>query len=126
MVLNLLDNALKYSPPGQPIHVHLQFLEMEAKPGMLLDIFDCGDGFLEKDLPFVFERFYRSDASRTRSGDDAIANGTGLGLSIVQKIVQSHQGTVQAKNHPETGGAWLRVWLPKSLVEADTGYLLSR
>ena len=89
---------------------------------LLLDVFDCGDGFLEKDLPHVFERFYRSDTSRTRSGDPAISNGTGLGLSIVQKIVESHQGKVQAKNHPDTGGAWLQVWLPTSLVGAEPNY----
>lgn len=122
MMLNLLDNALKYSPPDQTIYVQIQLLDKEATPGMLLDVFDCGAGFLEKDLPFVFDRFYRSDTSRTRSG--AIADGTGLGLSIVQKIVESHQGTVQAQNHPDTGGAWLQVWLPKSLVAADPSYLV--
>ncbi|MBE9069652.1 HAMP domain-containing histidine kinase [Leptolyngbya cf. ectocarpi LEGE 11479] len=122
MMLNLLDNALKYSPPEEIIHVQLQPLARGNTAGMQLDVFDCGEGFLEKDLPFVFERFYRSDTSRTRSGGDAISTGTGLGLSIVQKIVESHQGTVQAQNHPETGGAWLQVWLPKSLVDAAPSY----
>ena len=122
MMLNLLDNALKYSPGGQVIHAHVQWSEVGTTPGLLLDVFDCGDGFLEKDLPHVFERFYRSDTSRTRSGDPAISNGTGLGLSIVQKIVESHQGKVQAKNHPDTGGAWLQVWLPTSLVGAEPNY----
>ena len=112
MLLNLLDNALKYSPPHQTVHVHLQSGSRGDTEGMVLDVFDCGAGFLEKDLPYVFDRFYRADTSRTRSGDTAIAKGTGLGLSIVQKIVEFHQGTVQAKNHPETGGAWLQVWLP--------------
>ncbi|MEM7061997.1 MAG: HAMP domain-containing sensor histidine kinase [Cyanobacteria bacterium P01_B01_bin.77] len=116
MMLNLLDNALKYSPPHQTIHVQIQPLVFGNTEGIQLDVFDCGEGFLEKDLPFVFDRFYRSDTSRARLGGDAIANGTGLGLSIVQKIVESHQGTVQAQNHPETGGAWLQVWLPKSVA----------
>lgn len=110
MIINLLDNALKYSPPGQGIHAHLKPLHRGETPGMALDVFDCGKGFLNKDLPHIFDRFYRSDTSRTRSGD--MTNGTGLGLSIVQKIVASHQGSIQAKNHPETGGAWLQVWLP--------------
>ncbi|NEP60306.1 MAG: sensor histidine kinase [Symploca sp. SIO2G7] len=114
MLLNLLDNALKYSPPNQIIYVQLQLSNKKEIPGLLLNVFDCGQGFLEKDLPFIFERFYRSDTSRTRSADNAITTGTGLGLSIVQKIVESHQGTVQAQNHPNTGGAWLQVWLPKS------------
>lgn len=126
MMLNLLDNALKYSPPDRTIHTHIQPLDKGSTPGILLDVFDCGGGFLEKDLPFVFDRFYRSDMSRTRSENDAISNGTGLGLSIVQKIVESHQGIVQAKNHPDTGGAWLQVWLPTSLVEADAGYSISK
>lgn len=125
MVLNLLDNALKYSPTGQTVHVHLQTANKGEKPGMLLEVFDCGAGFLEKDLPYVFDRFYRADTSRTRSGDGAIAKGTGLGLSIVQKIVELHQGTVQAQNHPDTGGAWLQVWLPKSLTETNADYVVS-
>ncbi len=126
MLLNLLDNALKYSPPHQTIHVHLKLCEKGEKMGLLLDVFDWGAGFLEKDLPYIFERFYRSDMSRTRSGDEALSKSTGLGLSIVQKIVEFHQGTVKAKNHPDTGGAWLQVWLPKSLTGADTKYSISR
>ena len=125
MLLNLLDNALKYSPVGQSVHVHMQTRDKGNNPGMLVDVFDCGDGFLEKDLPHVFDRFYRSDTSRTRSGDDAIAKGTGLGLSIVQKIVEFHQGTVQAQNHPDTGGAWLQVWLPQSPPGTDSTYAVS-
>lgn len=119
MVINLLDNALKYSPLGQTIHAQLQASSRGTVPGMQLDVFDYGEGFLEKDLPYVFDRFYRSDMSRSRSGQEAISKGTGLGLSIVQKIVESHQGTVQAQNHPDTGGAWLQVWLPQSLAQAD-------
>ena len=126
MLLNLLDNALKYSPPNQTIHVHLQSVEQGDDPGLLLDIFDWGEGFLEKDLPYVFDRFYRSDVSRTRSSSDAIANGTGLGLSIVQKILEFHQGTVQAQNHPETKGAWLQVWLPKAPIKANDQYSISK
>lgn len=122
MLLNLLDNALKYSPSHQTIHVQLQSLERGGKAGLLLNIFDCGQGFQEKDLPFVFDRFYRSDISRTRSEGNAIATGTGLGLSIVQKIVESHQGTVQAQNHPDTGGAWLQVWLPQLSDRKNTAY----
>ncbi|MEM9976507.1 MAG: PAS domain-containing sensor histidine kinase [Cyanobacteria bacterium P01_D01_bin.2] len=119
MVLNLLDNALKYSPPDHSIHVHLKESDRGATRGLWLDVYDCGTGFLEKDLPHVFDRFYRADMSRTRSGNDAIEKGTGLGLSIVQKIVESHQGMVQAQNHPDTGGAWLQVWLPKSSAGTD-------
>ncbi|MEM6255790.1 MAG: PAS domain-containing sensor histidine kinase [Cyanobacteria bacterium P01_D01_bin.156] len=123
MILNLLDNALKYSPPNQAVYAHIQPLSQGAATGLQLEVFDCGSGFLEKDLPFVFDRFYRSDASRTRSGSNAQDNGTGLGLSIVQKIVEFHGGQVQAQNHPNTGGAWLKVWLPQKGAKPDVDYV---
>lgn len=125
MVLNLLDNALKYSPPNQAIYVHIQATSQGTTTGLQLDVFDCGSGFLEKDLPYVFDRFYRSDTSRTRLGNGTQENGTGLGLSIVQKIVEFHGGTVQAQNHPDTRGAWLKIWLPKQLPRSDVGYGVS-
>ncbi|WP_246559821.1 sensor histidine kinase [Leptothoe kymatousa] len=123
MVLNLLDNALKYSPANQTIYAKIQTASQGTMAGLQLDVFDCGSGFLEKDLPFVFDRFYRSDKSRTRS--DTNENGTGLGLSIVHKIVEFHRGTVQAQNHPDTGGAWLKIWLPKKLTTSDMDYSVS-
>lgn len=111
--LNLLDNALKYSPLDQPIHVGIYRSPTESGDGFLVEVYDSGSGFTAQDMPFVFDRFYRSDTSRARSGPGELASsGTGLGLSIVQTIVESHQGWVQAQNHPVTGGAWLKVWLP--------------
>ncbi|MEO0869038.1 MAG: PAS domain-containing sensor histidine kinase [Cyanobacteria bacterium J06642_11] len=125
MILNLLDNALKYSPPDQAIHTQIQALSQGTIAGLQLDIFDCGSGFADKDLPFVFDRFYRSDTSRARLAETAQESGTGLGLSIVQKIVEFHGGTVQAQNHPDTGGAWLKIWLPRKLAEPDVGYVVT-
>jgi two-component system phosphate regulon sensor histidine kinase PhoR len=108
-----------------------------AEQVVCLDVIDSGSGFAEKDLPYVFDRFYRADPSRARkpfnpslystssSGvaaqlvhsskenfSDSFQGGSGLGLAIVRQIVEAHQGTVQASNHPETGGAWLQVRLP--------------
>lgn len=84
-----------------------------------IDIIDSGAGFSESDLPHVFERLYRGDTSRQRPlpspEESKIASkpsGNGLGLSIVQQIIQAHNGSIQARNHPETGGAWLQIKLP--------------
>lgn len=138
---NLLSNAIKYSPPACAIQVRLSaapsFATINESPeiaqsaseslGILIEVIDAGSGVAEKDLPYVFDRFYRADLARSRKAslEDAKAagvsteiaelstSGTGLGLAIVRQIVESHQGRVEAKNHPETGGGWLRIWLPK-------------
>jgi len=76
----------------------------------VIETIDAGDGFPEDSLPHIFERFYRVDASRTRSGLER--GGSGLGLAIAHQIVQLHKGAIAAKNHPETGGAWITITLP--------------
>ena len=159
VLLNLLDNSIKYSPTQQHIRVQISLSnpdEVYASHGadqqIHLEVIDAGPGFPESALPHVFERFYRVDPSRTRQTEmKAIAtegiftssaisssvsptveaqadvqttaknwkqeffqsnSGTGLGLAIVRQIVEAHQGSVKASNHPETGGAWLEVFLP--------------
>lgn len=102
-VLNLLDNALRYSPDGGTVRV-----EIEATPGWcLLTIRDEGPGLSEDDLAHMFERFYRGDPSRVRSD----RGGSGLGLAIVQQIAVTHGGRIQAANHPD-GGAVMELLLP--------------
>ena len=102
-VTNLLDNAVKFSPPGGTVHVHLM--------GDRLRIADQGPGIAEEDLPHVFERFYRSDEARTTPG-------SGLGLSIVAQTIQAHGGWVKAGRSTE-GGAEFTVRLPGSTVPPE-------
>ena len=90
-VLNLIDNAIKYSGAERPIHVQAT---AEAIPGqaglsLVISIRDEGNGIPAEHLPRLFERFYRVDKGRSRQ-----VGGTGLGLSIVKHIVQAHGGTI--------------------------------
>ena len=118
--LNLLDNAIKHSPDKGLITVkigteHPQIQEYDAQDEQnvaTIDIIDLGTGFTDSDLPHVFERLYRGEESRTRKGYHS--GGSGLGLAIVQQIVQAHGGAIEAKNHPDLGGAWLKVRLPRT------------
>jgi two-component system, OmpR family, sensor histidine kinase MprB len=100
VVLNLLDNAAKWSPPGGTVHVRLSTADDFAE----LTVADEGPGISEEDRPKVFERFYRATAARSMPG-------SGLGLAIVAQIVEAHEGTVVAGEAPG-GGAELRVRLP--------------
>lgn len=123
--LNLLDNSIKYSPPQGTIRVAVNLLPSENAPKQVqIDIIDYGAGFLESDLPHVFERLYRGDPARARqpaslSNSEASpgSTGSGLGLAIVRQIVLAHGGSVKAMNHPDTGGAWLKVELPDAMAD---------
>ncbi len=109
-LLNLFDNALRFSPPGAPIRVTLR----SGSSWCLLSVRDRGPGLSEEDQEHLFERFYRGDPARARS----MGSGSGLGLAIVQQIAHTHGGRVQASNHPE-GGALLELLLP--LGEREPG-----
>jgi heavy metal sensor kinase len=102
IVVNLLDNAIKYSPTGGHIALNTRATNDEA----LLEVLDDGPGIPVEALPHVFDRFFRADSVRTHS-----VNGTGLGLSIVRSICLAHGGSVDAANRPE-GGCRITVRLP--------------
>lgn len=102
-LLNLFDNALRYSPDGGVVRVSLD----RRGEWCQLSVADQGPGLSEDDLAHLFERFYRGDPSRARSQ----RIGSGLGLSIVQQIAVTHGGRIQASNHVE-GGAVLEMILP--------------
>jgi two-component system sensor histidine kinase MprB len=100
-VANLLDNAVKWSPPGGSVRVRLA---PEGGSQAMLTVDDQGPGIAAEDLPHVFERFYRSEESRSMPG-------SGLGLAIVRRVAERHGGTVTAGAAPE-GGARLSLRLP--------------
>ncbi len=88
-LVNLLDNAIKYSPAGSRVQ-----LVAESDPGALsLRVIDYGPGIRPQDLPRIFERFYRTDAARSREH-----GGTGLGLAIVKHIARAHGGEVSVQS----------------------------
>lgn len=163
VLINLLDNSIKYSPAGEKIQVQVSLAS--SAQTIHLQVIDRGAGFLETALPYVFERFYRGEPSRARKQSDFTSQqettgeriavtyqqplerspgslqeridsgnnvwrtttptpaneeelnlppsrGSGLGLAIVRQIIEAHHGSVSASNHPETGGAWLQVFIP--------------
>jgi two-component system sensor histidine kinase MprB len=100
MVLNLLDNAAKWSPPRSPVQVRLS----AGTDSAVLTVADSGPGIDDEDVPRVFERFYRASAARSMPG-------SGLGLAIVAQTVAQHHGTVTV-GRSAAGGALLTVRLP--------------
>ncbi len=100
-ISNLLDNAVKWSPPGGTIEVRVAEGELSVR--------DHGPGIADEDLPQVFDRFYRSASARGLPG-------SGLGLAIVRQIAEQHGGSVTAASAPG-GGALLMLRLPKVAVK---------
>jgi len=101
LVANLLENAIKYTPPAGHIRIVLDTEE----EFLVRRVTDSGIGIQQKDLPFIFDKFYRSD--------EAIDyySGTGLGLSIVKGIVERHGGRIWVESQPGKGSTFI-VMLP--------------
>lgn len=130
--LNLLDNSIKYSPPGTKIYVEAKIITKKNNYGensppqsVEINIIDSGFGFSKSDLPHVFERFYRGDTARSRESQPegnskTVIAGTGLGLAIVKQIIQAHGGSIKAMNHPETKGAWLQIVFPDVVANSQS------
>lgn len=100
-VLNLFDNAAKWSPVAATITVRLA---PTGRGTATVDVADDGPGIADADLPYIFERFYRSSDARTLPG-------SGLGLAIVAQVAARHGGTVRASRRP-TGGTLMTLELP--------------
>ncbi len=104
VLLNILNNALQHTPEGGVIHITVS----KEENFLFLSVQDTGSGILPEALPFIFERFYRGDKSRTRSG-----GGTGLGLAIAKGFVEAHGGRIWAEN-ATNGGTVFHFSIPLS------------
>jgi two-component system sensor histidine kinase MprB len=98
-LLNILDNAVKWSPPAGLVTVRLRRGQVWS-----LEVLDLGPGIAAADLPYVFDRFYRAEAARSLPG-------SGLGLAIVQQVIVAHGGTVSV-TAPPPGGTLVHIELP--------------
>jgi len=106
VLANLLDNARAYSPAGSPVSVRVAGVEQDGQPFVAVEVTDRGQGLTPDQATRVFERFYRTDAARSRA-----QGGTGLGLSIVAAIAEAHGGTVEVDSTPGEGSTF-RMLLP--------------
>jgi len=102
VLLNLADNAIKYTPPDARIDFEVQSHDHTVE----VSVADSGPGIPPQDLPRLFDRFYRADQSRARE-----KGGAGLGLAIAKKIVEAHRGSIAASS-PSGGGAVFSIRLP--------------
>jgi signal transduction histidine kinase len=102
VVLNLLQNAIRYSPPGSSVRVSVDRADEMAR----LTVSDSGCGIGADDISHIFEPFYRADPARARD-----TGGSGLGLAIVDQIVRAHGGRIDVSSAPEQGSTF-SVFLP--------------
>jgi len=107
-VSNLIDNAIKYSPPGEPVEIRLRAGELTVR--------DHGPGISAEDQPYIFDRFYRGAEARGRPG-------SGLGLAIVRQVVDQQGGSVTAEA-AQGGGTLLRLRLPAAEALREGGQQL--
>ncbi|HEU5041298.1 MAG TPA: ATP-binding protein [Gemmatimonadales bacterium] len=110
MLLNLVTNAIKYTPQGGTVSLRLA----EEEGAVTMAVRDSGIGIAPGDLPHIFERFWRADPARSRTGDRP---GTGLGLAITKWIAEAHGGTITVQSRPGRGTVFV-VRLPKDAGEA--------
>jgi two-component system, OmpR family, sensor kinase len=106
LLLNLVTNAVKYTPAGGQVTLGLA----DQGDTVILTVGDSGIGIAAGDLPHIFDRFWRADPARTREGDRP---GVGLGLAITQWIAEAHGGTITVQSRPGRGTIFT-VTLPRS------------
>ena len=96
MLLNLVTNAIKYTPAGGTVELVL----VERSDGNAIIVKDSGIGIAQGDLPHIFERFWRADVARSRTGERA---GSGLGLAITKWIAEAHGGSITVSSRSGRG-----------------------
>lgn len=107
LFLNLMDNAIKYTPNGGEVTLSLE----RDSEWVRVSVTDTGVGIPPQDMPRIFDRFYRVDKSRTRDGSNGKGGGTGLGLAIAKWVTEAHGGRIEVWS--EVGkGTTFTVWLP--------------
>jgi two-component system phosphate regulon sensor histidine kinase PhoR len=121
VLLNLLHNAIKFTPPKGTITVGAERTLNEQEQMVTAWVRDTGLGISEDDLPRIFERFYKVDRSRTRSlpePREGMPGGTGLGLAIAKHLVEAHGGRIWAESKPGRGSVF-RFTLPVATEDRD-------
>ena len=103
VLTNLVGNALQYSPPGGKVII----TATQEKSEIFISIADTGIGINPDQLPLIFNRFYRTDKSRTRA-----SGGSGIGLTIAQALVKAHHGRIWAESPGEGKGSTFTFTLP--------------
>lgn len=103
-ISNIIQNSIKYTPEGGTIKIST----WDDNSSIYIGISDSGIGIPEKDIPHIFERFYRVDKERSRK-----MGGTGLGLSIAKWIIDNHGGNITVKSTPGVGTTFT-ITLPKA------------
>ncbi len=100
---NIIYNAIKFTPLGGLVAIDLEAEDSRVK----VEISDTGVGIATQELPFIFERFYRIDGSRSRA-----TGGTGIGLAVTAEVIKGHGGTIEVKSQPGAGSTFT-IYLPK-------------
>src|SRR5215210_4109805 len=114
MLLNMVTNAIKYTPQGGTVSLRLE----QDDESVTLSVRDSGIGIAPGDLPHIFERFWRADPARSRTGDRP---GVGLGLAITKWIAEAHGGSITVQSRPGRGSIFT-VRLPKAPVSISQDF----
>src|SRR5690625_740154 len=104
---NLIDNAISHTCENGSVSIFVE----NTSEYIYVEIKDSGSGIPEEDLPFIFERFYKADKSRTRNNRK---KGTGLGLAIAKNIIEAHSGTISVKSKVDVGTTF-SIKIPQSI-----------
>jgi len=107
ILTNLISNALKYTPAGGRVTISTSDIDDNVQ----IVLQDTGIGISQEDLPYIFERFYRADQSRSR-----ITGGSGIGLTIVKSLIEAHHGNISVHSEPGVGSQFI-ILLPRKPME---------